>query len=59
MKRRCDVLEKDDLLLCKPSDRDLNDGDAAVAEEGKSYDKVEERNPAVDQEECDEEAEAS
>ena len=59
MQRCSDVLEEDDLLLCKSSYRDLNDGDTAVAKEGKSYDEVKERNPAVDQEECDEEAEAS
>ena len=56
MKRSCDVLEEDDLLLGKSSYRDLNNGDTAVAKERKSYDEVEERNPAVDQEECDEEA---
>lgn len=59
VKRRRDVLEEDDLLLGKSSDCDLNDGDAAVTEEGKSYNEVEERYSAVDQEECDEEAEAS
>ena len=59
MKRSCDVLEEDDLLLCKSSDSDLNDRDSAVTKERKSYDEVEERNSAVDQEECDEETEAS
>ena len=59
MQRCSDVLEEDDLLLCKSSDCDLNNGDTAVAKEGKSYDEVKERNPAVDQEECNEEAEAS
>ena len=59
MKRRCDVLEEDDLLLGKSSDSDLNDGDTAVTKEGKSYDEVEERDSAVDQEECDKEAEAA
>ena len=59
MKRRRDVLEEDDLLLGKSSDCDLNDRDAAVTEERKSYNEVEERYSAVDQEECDEEAEAA
>ena len=58
--KRCrDVLEENDLLLCKSSDSDLNDGDAAVTKERKSYDEVEERYSAVDEEECDEEAETS
>ena len=58
--KRCrDVLEEDDLLLCKSSDSDLNDGDAAVTKARKSYDEVEERYSAVDEEECDEEAETS
>ena len=52
VKRRRDVLEEDDLLLGKSSNSDLNDGDAAVTEERKSYDEVEERDPAIDQEEC-------
>ena len=56
VKRSCDVLEEDDLLLCKSSDSDLNDRYAAVAKERKSYDEVEERYSAVDQEECDKEA---
>ena len=59
MKRGRNVLEKNDLLLGKSSNRDLNDGDTAVTKERKSYDEVKERNPAVDQEECDEETEAS
>jgi len=50
------VLEENDLLLCKSSDSDLNDGDSSVAEEWKSYDEVEERDPAIDQEECDKES---
>ena len=37
----------------------LNDGDAAVTEEWKSYNEIEERHSAVDEEECDEEAETS
>ena len=57
VKRSSNVLEENDLLLCQSSDSDLNDGDTAVAEEGKSYDEVEERDPAVDQEECDKESE--
>ena len=58
--KRCrNVLEEDDLLLCKSSDSDLNDGDAAVTEEWKSYNEIEERHSAVDEEECDEEAETS
>ncbi len=32
------VLVEDDLLLGKSSDSDLNDRDAAVTKEGKSYD---------------------
>lgn len=59
MKRCRDVLEEDDLLLGKSSDSDLNDRDAAVTKEGESNDEVEERDSAVDQEECDEEAEAA
>ena len=58
--KRCrNVLEEDDLLLCKSSDSDLNDGDAAVTKERKSYNEIEERHSAVDQEESDEEAETS
>ena len=51
VKRSCNVLEENDLLLGKSSDSYLNDGDTAVAEEGKSYNEVEERDPAIDQEE--------
>lgn len=57
MKRSRNALEENDLLLCKSSDSDLNDGDTAVAEEGKAYDEVEERDPAIDQEESDKESE--
>ena len=54
MKGSGDVLEKDDLLLCKSSDRDLKDGDASVTEKGKTYYEIQERNPAVDGKESDE-----
>ena len=51
VKRSRNVLEENYLLLCKSSDRDLNDGDASVTEERKAYDEVKERDSAVDQEE--------
>ena len=38
MKGRRDVLEGDDLLLCESSDSDLEDRDAAVTDEGETYD---------------------
>ena len=59
MKGSGDILEKDDLLLGKSSDRDLKDGDASVTEEGQSDYEIQERNPAVDGKESDEESERS
>ena len=56
MQRCCDVLEKNDLLLCKSSDCDLYDRDTAVTKERETYDEVKQRDFAVDKEECDTEA---
>ena len=59
VKRSRNVLEENYLFLCKSSDRDLNDGDASVTEEGQSDYEIQERNPAVDGKESDEESERS
>ena len=57
--KRCrDVLEGDDLLFGKPSDRDLEDRDAAVTDERKSYDKISKRDLKVDRVVSDEESQS-
>lgn len=56
VQRCCDVLEKNDLLLCKSSDCDFYDRDSAVTKERETYDEVKQRDFAVDKEEGDKEA---
>ena len=59
VQRSGDVLERNDLLFGKSSYRDLEDGDSAVTEEGKTDYEICEGNLEIDSVISDEESERS